>query len=268
MLMLTHSWLLEHFLGTDGFHEMNEDLYVYNICPDFLPILKGFTSDMTHGVSRFREIPAKYGKASFIQFHLMVDDISHHGLIDRIPVKEFNPESNGYTYIKGKALIEPLMDLYRSQGRPIDLPVAAYRSHMIIEMTFDLALYLGLPEESKRLMVVMCDAVQRMTRVDKLNEFSEMVGWFYDSDPKVVAEAMRQCAAVYTLKRMNSFMSMEGRIKVFMAKFGLDPSNGRTFSILEKIMTQGMDLAGDYEEFLDPTLAAIEKVGFNSSTLI
>lgn len=267
MLMLTHAWLLEHFLGERYLDPEHQDLFVYNICPDFLPIHKRFTSDITHGISRFRKLPVKYRKGAFIHFHLMVDDISHHGLIDKIPVREFNPDSKGYTYLKGKPLIQPLMDLYRNQKTPIDFSVAAYRSHMIIEMTYDLTLFMALPEESRRLVSLMCDAMQ-MTMLDKLDEFSTIVGWFYDSDSRDVSEALRKCAQVYTMQRMNSFMNLEGRMRAFSQKFGLAVSDDKALAGLKEIMMQGMDLIGDYREFLDPTLAAIKKVGFNPSVLV
>ena len=263
MLMLTHAWLLKHFLGAACFNEKNQDLYVYNICPDFLPIRKEFTSEKTHGISRFGELTAEHKKAAFIHFHLMVDDIAHHGVIDKVPVKTFNPDSRGYTYIKGKPLMQPLADLYLKRGKPIDSSVSAYRSHMIIEMMFDLSLYRALPEESNRLLELMCDALQQMTRKDNADEFAETVGWIYNVHPQDAAEALKQCADVYTIRRMNSFMSLEGRIKVFINKFGLEPADGQTYSILENIMTLGMNLVGNYEEFLDPTLEAIRKVGFN-----
>jgi hypothetical protein len=263
MLMLTHAWLLENYLGVDCFEDKLKDLYVYNICPDFLPIRKEFTSEMTHGVSRFRNLPNKHRRAAFIHFHLMVDDIAHHGLIDKIPVKTFNPYSKGYTYLKGKSLVEPLMELYREHGQPIDLSVSAYRAHMIIEMVFDLTLYLAMKEESDRLIELMCEGMQCMTQRKKSDEFSATVGWLYNADPRDVAEALHQCAQVYTRKRMNSFMSLEGRIHVFMNKFGLEASKGKSFLAIEKIMTQGMDLIGDYRDFLDPTLGAIRKAGFN-----
>jgi len=262
MLMLTHAWVLENFLGEACFEEKNKDLYIYNICPDFLPIHKQFTSDRTHGVSRFREIPSRFERAAFVHFHLMVDDMSHHGMIDRVPVKKFNPDSGGYTYLKGKPLIQPLMELYRKVNQPVDASVAAYRSHMIIEMMFDLALYQDMPEESMRLVVLMCEAMQTIVS-EKLDEFSKTVGWVYNSDTKDVADAMQRCAGIYTLTRMQSFMSLESRIKVFINKFGLDPSDEKTYSALERIMNQGMDLVGDYGEFLDPTLDAVKKVGFN-----
>jgi hypothetical protein len=262
MLMLTHAWLLDSFLGARCFDPENQDLYLYNICPDFLPIHRCFTSDIPHGVSRFRNLPVRHAKAAFIHFHLMVDDISHHGTIDRVPVKDFNPDSQGYTYLKGRPLLGAIKDLYARQNRPIDHATASYRSHMLIEMTFDLALYQGLSAEGKDLLLFMCDAMQSL-KGERLREFADTVGWFYDADPAAVGEAMGMCAPFYTPERMNEFMSLDGRIKVFLRKFGLDASNRAAYKTLEGIMDQGMDLVCDYEAFLDPTLDAIQKVGFN-----
>ena len=261
MLMLTHAWLLAHFLGDARHDEENLDLFIYNVCPDFLPIDRTFTSDITHGVSRFRELPEKHRKAAFIHFHLMVDDISHHGRIDRIPVREFNPDSVGYTYIKGKPLVGPLMDLYKRQGRPIDLAVAAYRSHMIIEMAFDLALFQGAGEEARELVGVMCDAMA-MIMANRLDDFSGTVAWIYDNTPESVAAATRQCAAIYTPERMNRFMTIEGRVKLFGAKFGIEPGDSESLAVLRDIMLEGMTLVRGYEDFLNPALDAVRKAGF------
>lgn len=143
MLMLTHSWLLAHYLGKEKFNRKLQDLYVYNICPDFLPAGPVFSPRLTHGAPRFRPIPPEFQGANFIVFHLMVDDISHYGLIKARPDEEFNPDAEGYSYLKGIPLRGPLMDFHQTYGNPIDLAQAAYQSHMVIEMTFDLALYWG-----------------------------------------------------------------------------------------------------------------------------
>jgi len=50
MLMMTHTWILKEFLGSDFRDSL--DLYVYNVCPDLLPIHKCITSEFTHGISR------------------------------------------------------------------------------------------------------------------------------------------------------------------------------------------------------------------------
>lgn len=261
MLMLTHAWLLAHFLGDARLDEENLDLFIYNVCPDFLPIHRNFTSDFTHSVSRFRELPDLYGKAAFMHFHLMVDDVSHHGQIARIPVREFNPDSKGYTYIKGRPLIKPLMDLYERQGRPIDSAVAAYRSHMIIEMAFDLALFQGAGEESRELIGIMCDAMETVM-AKRLDDFSRTVAWIYGTAPGDVEAATRQCASIYTPERMNRFMNIDARVKLFGGKFNIDPADAESLSLLRDIMLEGMTLVRDYEDFLNPTLDAVRKAGF------
>ncbi|MDQ5985643.1 MAG: hypothetical protein CSYNP_01357 [Syntrophus sp. SKADARSKE-3] len=263
MLMLTHAWVLSHFLQNESVEAANPELFVYNICPDFLPVHELFSSEITHRVSRFKDLPPKYRKAAFIHFHLMVDDMAHHGKIDEIPVTTFNPYSQGYTYLKGKPLIQPLMALYERHGNPIDFKGAAYRSHMVIEMTYDLALFFARPDECGRLINIMCKAMNQLNDDDKLAEFSEVVGWFYSKDRKKVEEAVRKSIRFYTESRMNAFMTLDGRIRAFIRKFGLDDKDIAIYSDVEVLMSEGLSLVGDYEEFLDPTLAEIRKVGFN-----
>ncbi|HOK06280.1 MAG TPA: hypothetical protein PK836_01580 [Syntrophales bacterium] len=261
MLMLTHTWILKAFLGPERPLEDHLDLVAYNICPDFLPISQSFNSSMTHGVSRFRAIPRQYRKAAFIVFHLMVDDLSHHGRIEKAPVTDFNPESEGYSYLKGRSLVEPLMDLYSAHGQSLDYPRAVYRSHMVIEMTFDLSLYQALKEESERLVLIMCRSLQEMSGA-ALEEFGETVGWFYGVEPEAVREAVLLCAERYTLDRINRFMSLPGRITLFADKFGLESSRTTAYDGLRGIMLRGMDLVKDYGDFLDPTLREIRRAGF------
>jgi hypothetical protein len=155
------------------------------------------------------------------------------------------------------------MTLYERHAKPIDAKVAAYRSHMIIEMTYDLTLYFARPDECARLIAIMCKSMEQLKDDDKLAEFSEVVGWIYQKDPKTVGEAVRQSIRFYTESRMNTFMTLDGRIKVFIRKFGLDDKNIAIYSDVKTLMSDGMNLVGDYEDFLDPTLAEIRKVGFN-----
>lgn len=260
--MLTHTWLLEAFLGSGCPIEDRLDLITYNICPDFLPISEAFSSVVTHGAPRFAKIPYRYRKASFIVFHLMVDDISHYGEIAVHPITDFDPHSKGYSYEKGRSLVEPLIDLYHAEGKELDYVRAAYRSHMIIEMTFDLALYLALTETSERLIRLMGESIQ-FTAEERLAEFSETVGWFYGVNPEVAAEALLLCAEKYTINRIRRFMNLAGRVNLFANKFDLLSSLGKAPPGLEVIMRKGMDLVQDYDDFLDPTLSEIRRVGFD-----
>ena len=46
-------------------------------------------------------------------FHLLVDDLAHYGFICPGIPAEFDPDSHGYSYIKGKPLINPIMDFQK-----------------------------------------------------------------------------------------------------------------------------------------------------------
>jgi hypothetical protein len=262
MLMMTHTWLLNNYPGGEEFIRNHPDLLIYNICPDLLPIHKDITAEATHGIPRRCILPTKYQKNAFVHFHLMVDDISHYGSITSQPVMEFNPDSQGYTYLKGKPLVQPLLDIYEKQGTPIPYADAAYRSHMIIEMTFDLALHLEQFGESEKLLVLLCDAMSYTVK-EKLTEFSENIAWLYGIPVDSVEEALREGAAVYTLNRIRRFMTLEGRIQLFASKYGISRDDGQAIAGLTDVMNQGMGLVKDYGDFFEPTLAAIRRVGFD-----
>lgn len=262
MLMLTHSWLLAHYLGSESYNYDLQHLYVYNICPDFLPAGVAFTPRMTHGVPRFRPIPTAFSEAHFIIFHLMVDDISHYGLIKSQPEDDFNPHARGYSYLKGAPLREPIMEFYRQYGKPIDSATAAYQSHMIIEMTFDLALYWGAPEESGHLISYMCEAFQRVC-LERSEEFARTVGWFYNVKPEEVLKALEQCYPFYDRSHMMRFMSVEGRVNTFLRKFAPLMNDTLHRKKLASIMEEGITLVRDFSEFLTPTLNAIDRAGFS-----
>jgi hypothetical protein len=259
MLLITHTWILKEFLGSSPFSHPILDLYAYNASPDLLPVHKEITSERTHGIPRFCLLPPNFEKAAFAQFHLLVDDIAHHGRIERNPVRGFNPDSEGYTYVMGRPLMEPLTDLYRDIGQQISYDQLAYRSHMIIEMAFDMALYKGLGNED--LLGLFANALS-YTFKHKIIEFSRTLGWLYGLSDQTIRESIDWGKDAGTLERMHRFMNEEGRIGLFMDKFGLDRNNPFIWSILGEMMEKGLYLVRDYEAFLRPTLKAIIDSGF------
>lgn len=262
MLMMTHTWLLNSYPGGEELIRNHPDLLIYNICPDLLPIHKDINADITHGISRRRRLPVRYRKNAFVQFHLMVDDISHYGAITSRPVTEFDPDSQGYTYLKGKPLVQPIFDIYKNMGTPIPYADAAYRSHMIIEMTFDLALHLGHLKESEKLLDLLGEGMSFAVG-ENIAEFSENISWLYGMPQQTIKEALREGAAAYTLDRIRRFMTLEGRIQLFAHKYGIPRDDGKAVAGLTEVMNRGMELVKDYGDFFEPTLASIRRVGFN-----
>lgn len=165
MLMLTHTWILKEFIGQSRLDQDVLDLFTYNVSPDMLCFHKDITADMTHGIPRFCSMPKEYRKAAFVHFHLLVDDIAHHGKIDTSIVKEFNPYSKGYTYIKGRPLIEPLKQFYEDIGKDISFNHISYQTHMIIEMAFDLALHYGQDNQDLLSLFVIQSIIQLRKRL-------------------------------------------------------------------------------------------------------
>ncbi|MDI9570030.1 MAG: hypothetical protein QM278_04740 [Pseudomonadota bacterium] len=262
MLILTHTRLLDRYLEGKVRGGDYLDLFIYNICPDLLPLHKGITAWETHGISRFAPLPHEHRKNAFVQFHLMVDDLSHHGTIPVEPIREFNPDSQGYTYLKGKPLVAPIQDIYEYQGAPIPHAQAAYRSHMAIEMTFDLAMHDAEGEEGERMIALICDAM-RFTVTEKLAEFSADIAWLYGLSPATVAETMEAGAAFYNPERIRRFMTLEGRVQLFAGKFGISREDDRALDMLTEVMKRGMELVRDYDDFMAPALAAIRGAGFD-----
>jgi hypothetical protein len=259
MLLLTHTWVLKEFLGDNWQRHEYLDLFTYNASPDLLPIHTALTPEITHGVPRSGPIPAGFAKAAFARFHLLVDDVAHHGAIRRAPVRTFNRNSPGYAYVKGRPLIEHLAALQRRAGVEANPDRLAYQAHMIIEMAFDLTLYREL--NGTDLIGLFCEALHR-TVTDHLDEFSTSLGWLFAVDTATIDEAIGSGKDACTQERMTHFMDGPERVGLFLDKFGLDRGDERIWQDVEDLIAQGAALIGDCREFLALTLAAIRDFGF------
>jgi len=111
MLLNTHTWLLKEYAGA-RLRPDHLDILIYNVMPDILPIHRGHhaRNDPPHRAPP--TVPPEHGKARFIQFHLLVDDLSHHGHITRRGHDRFENASGGYAYRKGAALAQNLIELH------------------------------------------------------------------------------------------------------------------------------------------------------------
>jgi hypothetical protein len=260
MLMLTHTWILRTFLASTTSQYITPELFLHNVSPDILPVHKDITTDMTHGVERFINLPLEHSKAALAQFHLFVDDIAHHGKICRGNAIFFNPHSEGYTYRKGRLLIEPIMDFHRSIGQKLSFNEASYRSHILIEMAFDQALQDG--EAKQEAALLFFDALN-YTVENKLEDFCRTSSWLFGINEGIIAEAIRQGKEKYTLESADLFSAAAGRVALYTGKFGLDYNETR--SGVEYLLGRGMDVVSDYGDFLTSTLDTIRETGFTCS---
>ncbi len=261
MLLLTHTWILREFLGVTQFSDDLLDLFTYNASPDLLPIHADITADMTHGIPRHGVIPPSYRKAAFARFHLLVDDMAHHGTIRHDPTRSFNPDSEGYAYKLGRALREPLADFQNSLGLDVSAHLIAYQTHMIVEMAFDLALYRDFGNTD---LIDLFSEALRYTASRGLAEFGSTVSWLFGMQESTVREAIVWGKDACTRERMNEFMDDPPRIGLFIDKFGLHGDETKIRTGVGDLLAQGYNLVGDCEAFLQPTLKAIREFGFSS----
>ncbi len=261
MLFLAHTWLLKEFLTRESTSCPDPDIFIHNLAPDILTIHQAINPGTTHGISRFQRLPARYKKAAFAQFHLLADDMAHYGEITDASRDTFDPDSQGYCYLRGKALLGAIRDFYSGLGQDISYSNAAYRSHIIIEMALDLILH--QEDGNNKLLELFREALRYTVRY-KIDEFSETAAWLFGIGRETISEAMHHALDACTSPAPSSFMHTEDRAGLYIKKFCLDRDDAYTREGVTNLLKQGVTFVPDYRNFLLNTVATIKKVGFAS----
>jgi len=259
MLMLTHTYILQNILAGHSIKTNDLDIYVYNIIPDLLTIHPAISSRQTHIIRRLSEFPPHYSKAAYIMFHLLVDDLAHYGLICPGIPDEFSPDSQGYSYIKGKSLVNQIWNFQKTVQKEVFYNEAVYRSHLIIEMIYDLVIidYINASQTIELLTDAVCFTVK-----NKMEELIDTVGWLYGLQEKEIQEVMNRACSYVTKERIQKIMNIEGRIRLYIDKFGLKRDDPLCCTGMRDIFLQAKDLFDDKEIFLKETTAAVKKHGW------
>jgi len=254
MFMLTHTYFLQKVLGAADIKDIGLDVFVYNIAPDLLTIHPRIGPDKTHKIRRSLQIPKQYSKSVYVIFHLLVDDLSHYGYISDYQ-EEFNTDSKGYSYIKGKYLIKSILELYKAIKKEISYSEAVYQSHLIIEMIYDLVILNHI--NSFKTIDLLVEAIN-FTVNNKMNEFSDTINWLYDLDKNEINEVMKNALLYITKEGMESIMNIEGRINLYKDKFGLKSNELFFYDGLRNLFQQAIDLIDDDELFFLETMQIIK----------
>lgn len=250
MFMLTHTYFLQKVLESVGLKDIEPDIYVYNIAPDLLAIHPLITPAQTHNLQRSFKIPDQYPKSTYVIYHLFIDDLSHFGYISSNFQEKIYLNSQGYSYKKGNQLVQSILDLYRTIEKEISFRDAVYQSHLIIEMTYDLVISNQI--NSFKTIDVLVEAI-KYTAKNKMNEFLKTINWLYGLEDKKINEVMKKALFLITKESMEGLMNMEGRINLYIDKFGFK-SNERLFYVgLKDLFQRAMDLIDDDELFFIET---------------
>ena len=257
MLLNTHTLLLREYAG-DRLKRDNLAILVYNVMPDILPIHKDITPELTHRIERFAAVPPIHGKARFLQFHLLVDDLSHHGHITRRGHDRDENHSDGYAFRKGSLLAGAMAEMHRRRGEALSTGEALYRSHLIIEMAVDLVLYRRFPET----VDLFAEAVE-WTMEHRLGELAAALAWAYGLTGQLARESVLQGLEAYRNEILRRSVSLEGRTELFLWKFyGGDAEDGTRAGVRD-LLEQGIESVADHESFLSATLQEIANAGFD-----
>ncbi len=258
MLMLTHTNLLQSMMKDFGMADGDPDIYIYNIAPDLLTIHPEITSDQTHFIRRFISPPPDHERTAYIMFHLLVDDMAHYGELSLQCREGFDPHSAGYTYVQGNHLIANIMDLYKMLDKDISYNDAAYRSHLVIEMIYDLVILSHIQADGS---IALLENAIHFTRDHRQNEFCENISWLYGIEKAHSREVLKSAASYLTRERMEKFMNMEGRIRLFTDKFGLRNNNHLFADAIASLFQRALDSI-ENKKFLSETEAAIKEMGW------
>ncbi|MCX5850206.1 MAG: hypothetical protein NTW65_12260 [Deltaproteobacteria bacterium] len=255
MFMLTHTYFLQRVLGTADVKNIDPDVYVYNIIPDLLPINPQISSNRTHKIKRSPQIPDKYPRSAYVMFHLLVDDLSHYGYICSDYQDEFDSNSKGYCYVKGKPLIDTILNLHKIIRKEISYEEAAYQSHLIVEMIYDLVILEQI--NSFKTIDILVEAIN-FTVKNKMKEFVSTINWLYDVEKDEINEVMKNASIYITKERMESIMNMESRIHLYKGKFGLKSNEQLFYNDLKNLFQKALDLIDDDELFFRETVQTIK----------
>ncbi len=257
MLLNTHTLLLRKYAGK-RLEPGNLDILVYNVMPDILPIHRDITPEQTHRIERFAAVPPVHGKARFIQFHLLVDDLSHHGHVTLRGHDREENHSDGYAFRKGALLAGGMAELHRRRGDILTAEEALYRSHLIIEMAVDLVLYRRFPET----VDLFARAVE-WTIENRIEELVAALAWAYGLAERLARESVMQGLEAYRNEILRRSVSLEGRTDLFLWKFYGGDADGEVRAGVRDLLQQGIESVADHETFLSATLQEIANAGFD-----
>ena len=258
MLMLTHTCLLQKIMDSSNVKKRDPDVYIYNIAPDLLTLHPDINANQTHFIDRFILAPPDHKRTAYIMFHLLVDDLAHYGKISLQCREGFDPHSEGYTYVKGRHLIESILELHKIIGRNISYEEAAYRSHLIIEMIYDLVILEHIHDDGS--IELLEDAIH-FTYDHRCDQFCEDISWLYGIQKESAQDVLKNAVFYITKERMNRIMNIEGRIRLFTDRFGLKNDNALFADAISTLFQDALQSI-DNEEFLQQSTATIRNCGW------
>lgn len=251
MLTNCHTLILRDLLGhgTDP-PSGEQDLYLYNIAPDSLPLADGFRSRETHRFDPAQGVLERYPKLIWVKCHLVVDNFCHYGPEGK-PAGSLSPsEKKGYTYQRGMDLI-PLMFEYADEMEVnLNQSDAHYLAHTMVEIAVD---YI-ISTEDRSVPAIRLGRASIDSGL--IAEFEEGIAALYGRTREEVSNTHNAAKRFYGDVDDIDFLYLDGRTRIILRKLKLpysDENVARTRQLIldsAKRIPDTMDFIKDSVEML------------------
>lgn len=246
MLTNCHTLILKRLVGK-GFGAScdEEDIYLYNIAPDNLPLAEGFDTRETHRFAPAPGLLARHPKLLWVKCHLIVDNFCHYGTMAK-PVGTFSPtEKGGYTYRRGADLIPEVKRYCASVGAPVDGQTAHYLAHILVEIAMDYAIYL----DDRSVPCILRDAQEGIS-AEQAREYTESLSALYECTPAMIKGATDAAKKFYGEFHDIDQLFLSGRTKIILRKLNLSYGS-KNVERTEALILQAAEKVSDYMKFIE-----------------
>ena len=251
MQTLAHTWILRELIkGCPSMQKDGADIFAYNVSPDFLSSHPDITAAATHQIPRFSHVPPPHRKAHYVQLHLLVDDLAHHGRICGETVRTFNADARGYAYVTGCSLVEPIMEYCRMRSIAMEYHDAVYYSHMLIELSVDICLRKS--DEGPELVAMFKEGINQAS-TDYFREFTEILSRLFSGvEADIIRYSLRQVAKFYSRDQLILFADAHDRIQYYAQRLGKIKvaDDRRSYEGMRMLVEKGLAMIGDPREYL------------------
>ncbi len=228
-----------------------QDLYLYNIAPDHLPLAEKFRSRETHRFEPPEGAMACYPKLVWVKCHLIVDNFCHYGSAMKPEGKLTPAEKRGYTYERGRDLIPLFTDFAREMAVPLTESDAHYLAHTMVEIAVD---YL-ISQADRTVPTVVRQARVRATE-DQMREYDESLAALYGCSPEDIAATQGVAARFYGNVDDIDYMYLDGRTRIVLRKLRLPFSEENT-ARARRLILDSAERLPNYTTFIDDSVALL-----------
>jgi hypothetical protein len=193
-----------------------QDLYLYNVAPDHLPLAEGFRSRETHRFDPPSGALERYPKLIWVKCHLVVDNFCHYGPGGK-PAGGLSPaEKEGYTYRRGAGIVPLMIEYAAGMGAPLNEADAHYLAHTMVEIAVDYIISAedrSVPGTLRRARTAIAPGL--------MAEFEEGIAALYGRTREEITATRDAAERFYGDVDDIDFLYLDGRTRIILRKLRL-----------------------------------------------